>query len=64
MCCVITAPRRSMAAGMDLKALQELLGHQWLATTSGYIHVRDDHVEQAWVERQPPPGNPQLAEGE
>ena len=36
-------------AGMDLKALQELLGHQWLATTSGYIHVRDDHVEQAWV---------------
>jgi integrase/recombinase XerC len=36
-------------AGMDLKALQELLGHQWLATTSGYIHVRDDHIEQAWV---------------
>ena len=36
-------------AGMDLKALQELLGHQWLATTSGYIHVREDHVEQAWV---------------
>lgn len=36
-------------AGMDLKALQELLGHQWLATTSGYIHVRDDHIEQAWT---------------
>lgn len=36
------------ADGMDLKALQELLGHQWLATTSGYIHVRDDHIEQAW----------------
>lgn len=35
-------------SGMDLKALQELLGHQWLATTSGYIHVRHDHVEQAW----------------
>ncbi len=35
--------------GMDLKALQELLGHQWLATTSGYIHVRSDHVEQAWT---------------
>jgi site-specific recombinase XerD len=34
--------------GMDLKALQELLGHQWLSTTSGYIHVRSDHVEQAW----------------
>ena len=36
-------------SGMDLKALQELLGHQWLATTSGYIHVRDDHIEQAWT---------------
>jgi site-specific recombinase XerD len=37
-------------AGMDLKALQELLGHQWLSTTSGYIHVHDDHVERAWVD--------------
>jgi site-specific recombinase XerD len=37
------------AGGMDLKALQELLGHQWLATTSGYIHVRSDHIEQAWT---------------
>jgi len=36
-------------SGMDLKALQELLGHQWLATTSGYIHVRSDHIEQAWT---------------
>ena len=35
-------------AGMDIKALQELLGHQWLATTSGYIHVRSEHVELAW----------------
>lgn len=34
--------------GMDLKALQELLGHSWLSTTSGYIHVRSDHVEAAW----------------
>jgi site-specific recombinase XerD len=35
---------------MDLKALQELLGHQWLSTTTGYIHVRSDYVEQAWAE--------------
>ena len=35
-------------AGMDIKALQELLGHQWLSTTSGYIHVRSDHIERAW----------------
>ena len=38
------------ASGMDLKALQELLGHQWLSTTTGYIHVRSDYVEQAWAE--------------
>ena len=36
------------AAGMDIKALQELLGHPWLSTTSGYIHVRSDHVQRAW----------------
>ena len=36
------------AAGMNIKALQELLGHQWLATTSGYIHVRTEYIEQAW----------------
>ncbi len=37
-------------SGMDLKALQELLGHEWLSTTSRYIHVRSDHIEQAWVQ--------------
>lgn len=36
-------------AGVDIKALQELLGHSWLATTSGYIHVRSDHIEMAWM---------------
>jgi site-specific recombinase XerD len=36
-------------SGMDLKALQELLGHDWLSTTSRYIHVRSDHIEQAWM---------------
>lgn len=34
-------------SGMDLKAIQELLGHEWLSTTSGYIHVRAEHIEQA-----------------
>jgi integrase len=34
--------------GMDLKAIQQLLGHDWLSTTSGYIHVRSDHIESAW----------------
>lgn len=36
------------AVGMDIKAIQELLGHQWLATTSGYIHVRSEHIVHAW----------------
>jgi site-specific recombinase XerD len=35
-------------AGMDIRAIQELLGHQWLVTTSGYIHVRSEHIANAW----------------
>jgi integrase len=37
------------ARGMDLKAIQELLGHEWLSTTTRYIHIHDEHVEQAWA---------------
>lgn len=36
--------------GVDLKAIQELLGHSWLATTTYYIHVHDEHIERAWVQ--------------
>ncbi|KIZ15037.1 integrase [Streptomyces natalensis ATCC 27448] len=35
--------------GMDLKAIQETLGHEWLSTTTRYIHVRSDHVKSAWA---------------
>jgi hypothetical protein len=37
------------AGGIGLKALQGLLGHQWLSTASAYIHVRSDHVELSWM---------------
>lgn len=37
------------ARGMDLKAIQDLLGHEWLSTTTRYIHVHDNHIEHAWA---------------
>ncbi len=37
-------------SGVDLKAVQELLGHEWLSTTTRYIHVRSDHIDQAWAQ--------------
>jgi integrase/recombinase XerD len=38
--------------GMDLIAIQETLGHVWVATTMQYIHVHRTHVEDAWIAGQ------------
>ena len=38
------------ARGVDLKAIQDLLGHNWLSTTTRYIHVHDEHIERAWAD--------------
>jgi site-specific recombinase XerD len=35
-------------AGMDIVAVQEVLGHAWLQTTMVYVHVQRSHIEQAW----------------
>ncbi|WP_327375393.1 site-specific integrase [Streptomyces sp. NBC_01216] len=34
--------------GVDIVAIQELLGHEWVATTMGYIHVHISHIEDSW----------------
>jgi integrase/recombinase XerD len=38
--------------GMDLVAIQQALGHAWVATTMNYIHVHASHIEDAWITGQ------------
>ena len=36
--------------GMDVFAVQEVLGHEWITTTMIYVHVHRSHVEDSWVQ--------------
>jgi site-specific recombinase XerD len=38
--------------GMDLVAIQAVVGHAWIATTLHYVHVHRTHVEDAWIAGQ------------
>jgi integrase/recombinase XerD len=39
-------------SGVDLISIQELLGHVWVTTTMGYVHVHRSRIEQAWMAGQ------------
>jgi len=34
--------------GVGLQAIQQLLGHTWLSTTTTYVHVLEHHIEEQW----------------
>ena len=55
MPCGISAASQLYLGGMDLVAIQQALGHVWVATTMNYIHVHATHVEDA---TPVPPGAP------
>jgi integrase/recombinase XerD len=38
--------------GVDLISIQEMLGHCWVTTTMGYVHVHRSRIEQAWIAGQ------------
>jgi site-specific recombinase XerD len=37
------------AQGMNIVAIQDLLGHSWINTTMIYVHVNKTHIEDAWA---------------
>lgn len=39
--------------GMDVVAIQDVLGHSWISTTMIYVHVGRSHIEDAWTKAAP-----------
>ncbi|MFI5681562.1 tyrosine-type recombinase/integrase [Streptomyces cellulosae] len=37
------------AQGMNVVAVQELLGHRWINTTMIYVHANETHIEDASI---------------
>jgi site-specific recombinase XerD len=40
---------RLYGEGVSLPAIQRLLGHRWLNSTMGYVHVTEDAIEAEYV---------------
>ncbi|MFJ9566017.1 tyrosine-type recombinase/integrase [Streptomyces fuscichromogenes] len=40
------------SGGLDLVAIQAVLGHSWIAMAMRYVHVQQTRVEDAWLAGQ------------
>ena len=55
---IVQLPRHTVATlllrnGVDIRVVQEFLGHASIATTQSYTHVTKDHLVQVLRERHP-----------
>ncbi len=50
------AATRWMRAGMNLRDVQELLGHEDVSTTSRYLHASPEHIRSEMIQKVPPVG--------
>jgi site-specific recombinase XerD len=47
-----TFATRALAAGVDVMALQRVLGHTTLSMVSRYVHYQSDDLVRAWMNRR------------